>query len=67
MYFIGRTLCSFPFDLIYPTVGAVIVYWSTNLGVQEFGEFVLIIVVVNCAYFLSASYGLLYSTLIPKL
>jgi ABC-type multidrug transport system permease subunit len=24
-------------------------------------------VVVNCAYFLSASYGLLYSTIIPKL
>jgi hypothetical protein len=30
----GRTLSSFPFDLIYPTIGATIVYWATTLGNQ---------------------------------
>lgn len=67
VYFLGRTLCSFPFDIMYPTVGVAIVYWSTNLGAQTAEEFMRLICVVNCTYFLSASYGLLYSTLIPKL
>jgi hypothetical protein len=62
----GRTLCSFPFDLIYPTVGAAIVYWATKLGYKA-DEFFKIVCVVNCSYFLSSSYGLLYSTVIPKL
>ena len=31
-YFLGRTFCSFPFDIIYPTIGASIIYWSTGLG-----------------------------------
>lgn len=36
IYFLGRTLCSFPFDIIYPTIGVSIVYWSTGLGQQNF-------------------------------
>lgn len=36
IYFLGRTLCSFPFDIIYPTIGVSIVYWSTGLGRQNF-------------------------------
>ena len=67
IYFLGRTLCSFPFDILYPTIGASIVYWSTGLGDQTFDQFIKLICVVNCAYFLSASYGLLYSTIIAKL
>lgn len=63
----GRTLCSFPFDLIYPTIGLTIVYWATGLGHQSLEEYIKLICVVNCTYFLSASYGLLYSTIIPKL
>lgn len=37
------------------------------MGVENWTEFWKVILVVNCTYFLSSSYGLLYSTLIPKL
>lgn len=66
-YFLGRSLCSFPFDLIYPTIGASIFYWSTKIGHQTAEEFLKVVCTVNCCYFLSASYGLLYSTIIAKL
>ena len=66
-YFVSRTFCNFPFEIIYPTVGATIVYWVTGLGHQTFEEYMKVMCVVNSTYFLSASYGLLYSTVIPKL
>jgi len=67
VYFIGRTMCSFPFDLIYPTIAVTVVYWLTDLGKQDFDEFMKMVLIVNATYFMSASYGLLYSTIIPKL
>lgn len=67
VYFIGRTMCSFPFDLLYPTIGCSIVYWATDLGDQTFEQFMTMVAIVVCTYFLSASYGLFYSTVIPRL
>jgi ABC-type multidrug transport system permease subunit len=66
-YFLARTGCNFPFELIYPTVGAAIVYWVTGMGENHWDWFLWVVITVNCTYFLSSSYGLLYSTLIPKL
>ena len=66
-YFISRTSCNFPFELLYPTIGVAIVYWATGMGNQNSDEFLRMICTVNATYFLSASYGLLYSTVIPKL
>lgn len=60
-------MCSFPFDLIYPTIALTVVYWLTDLGEQSFDEFMKMVLIVNATYFMSASYGLLYSTIIPKL
>lgn len=37
------------------------------MGHSETDEFLKILCVVNCTYFLSASYGLIYGTIIPKL
>ena len=66
-YFIARTGINFPFELIYPTVGLIIVYWATKLGLQNFEEMINLIIMVNAVYFCSASYGLVYAALIPKL
>ena len=34
-YFLARTGCNFPFELVYPTVGASIVYWATGMGIDN--------------------------------
>lgn len=34
-YFLSRTGINFPFELVYPTAGALIIYWATNLGAQS--------------------------------
>ncbi len=31
-YFVARTMTNFPFELVYPTVGLVIIYYSTEMG-----------------------------------
>ena len=66
-YFFARTGINFPFELIYPTAGLVVVYWATNFAAQTFDEMFQLIIVVNAVYFCAASYGLLYAALIPKL
>lgn len=66
-YFIARTGINFPFELIYPTVGIIIVYWATDFGLQTGLEMLKLAVIVNGVYFCSASYGLLYAALISKL
>lgn len=52
---------------MYPAIGLAIIYWTTGLGHETFDEFWKLIVSVNTMYFLSASYGLFYAALIPKL
>ena len=66
-YFIGRTGINFPFELLYPTAGLVIIYWATDFGAQTVTEMFKLIVVENGIYFGAASYGLIYAALIPKL
>lgn len=66
-YFLARTSTNFPFELMYPTAGIAIVYFITGLGHQTFEEFLRLTISVNCIYFCSASYGLFYSAVIPKL
>lgn len=66
-YFIARTGINFPFELIYPTVGVIIIYWATNLGSQTAQECFELVAMVNGVYYCAASYGLLYAALIPKL
>lgn len=33
-YFIARTAINFPFEVVYPSVGVIIVYWATSFGQQ---------------------------------
>ena len=33
-YFVARTAINFPFEVVYPSAGVVIVYWATNFGEQ---------------------------------
>ncbi|XP_031472555.1 uncharacterized protein LOC116244880 [Nymphaea colorata] len=66
-YFLSRTAINFPFELVYPTAGAIIIYWATSFGAQTAEECFKLVAMVNGVYFCSASYGLLYAALIPKL
>lgn len=66
-YFLSRTGINFPFELVYPTAGAIIIYWATNLGLGTAEECFKLVAMVNGVYFCAASYGLLYAALIPKL
>jgi ABC-type multidrug transport system permease subunit len=66
-YFLARTGINFPFELVYPTVGAIIIYWATSLGLGTAEECFKLVAMVNGVYFCAASYGLLYAALIPKL
>lgn len=43
------------------------IYYITGLGNGTFAEFMRLVVSANCIYFSSASYGLFYSAVIPKL
>ena len=63
----ARTGINFPFELIYPTIGVVIIYWATNFAEQTAMEMFDLIIVMNALYFAAASFGLIYAALIPKL
>ncbi len=66
-YFIARTGINFPFELIYPSIGVIVVYWACNFGEQTGVEMLKLAIITNGVYFCAASYGLLYAALIPKL
>jgi len=48
-------------------VGGIIVYWATSFAAQTALEMLKVLIVMNAVYFCSASYGLVYAALIPKL
>ena len=33
-YFLSRTAINFPFELVYPTVGCIVIYWGTHFAGQ---------------------------------
>lgn len=66
-YFLARTGINFPFELIYPTAGLVVIYWATNFGAQTAEEMLNLIIVMNSLFFCASSFGLVYAALIPKL
>lgn len=66
-YFWARSLANFPFELIYPTVPAIIVFYGVGLNNNSDDNFPILLLIVNTLYFCAASYGLFYSAVIPKL
>jgi hypothetical protein len=60
-------LANFPFELIYPTIPAIIVFYGVGLNNNSEENFPLLLLIVNVLYFCAASYGLFYSAVIPKL
>jgi hypothetical protein len=66
-YFWARSLANLPFELIYPTLPAVIIFWGIGLNNNSPDNFIVLVLIINAIYFCGASYGLFYSAIIPKL
>lgn len=60
-------MANLPFELIYPTVPAIIVFYGIGLNNNEPENFLVLLLIINVLYFCAASYGLFYSAVIPKL
>lgn len=66
-YFWARSLANLPFELVYPTVPSIIIFWGVGLNHNSSWNFLFNIAIVNSVFFCAASYGLFYSAVIPKL
>jgi len=67
-YFWARSLANLPFELIYPSIPVVIVFYGIGMNNNRAPDnFLLMLLIINALYFCAASYGLFYSAVIPKL
>lgn len=66
-YFWGRSLATFPFEIIYGSIPCIIIFWGCGLNNNNEWNFPTLLLVSNVLYFASVSYGLFYSAIIPKL
>ncbi|CAD8049574.1 unnamed protein product [Paramecium sonneborni] len=66
-FFWARSLAEFPFQIIYPSLCVIIVYYVIGLSDENVGKFFMLIFVQFLTYQYAVSYGLLLSTVIPKI
>jgi ABC-type multidrug transport system permease subunit len=66
-YFWGRSLANFPFEIIYGSIPCIMIFWGCGLNNNDTLNFPTLLLISNTLYFCAISYGLFYSTAIPKL